>query len=262
MTTEELITMATNSRNLGTQSHLLSASYHIPLKEASSLILTRVYERINGRDIKPDKVDWIVTFSRKDVQRKLNNEYQYKVEHVDEGYQMDNIANPSTEVATELSDEVLKQIFPDTRSREFVQSVLNSGKEETMATFGLTKQQFNSRLNHRVKYCHDHSALINRVLNTDERKELIKQQRLIQVLLDDVSNHEIDNQGLNVMIATFFEYYPVLHDWLEDTKEQLVGLKYEAKVVNDFTNSGKDGRLFLQYLYQKLDSINEQLERK
>lgn len=259
MTTEELITMATNSRNLKTQSHVLSVTYRIPAEEANSLILSRFYERVHDRDIQPDKVDWIVTFSRKDVQRSLGNEYQYRAEHVDDGYQMDSLANPSTEVATELSDEVLEQIFPDTRSREFVQSILNSGKEETMATFGLTRQQFNSRLNHRVKYCHDHSDLINQVLDTDERKELIKRQRLIQVLLDDVDNPEIDDQGLNVMVATFFDYYPQLHDWLENAKEHL-GLRYEREVVDNFTNSGKDGRLFLQYLYQQLDSINNKLK--
>lgn len=263
MTTEELITMATNSRNLGTQSHLLSASYHIPEKEANSLILSRFYDRVHDRgDIQPNKVDWMVTFSRKDVQRSLNNEYHFKAEHVDDGYSMDDITNinhSTNDQYSQLSDEVLEQIFPDTRSREFVKSILSSGKEETMATFNLTKQQFNSRLNHKVKYCHDHSELINRVLNTDERKELIKQQRLIQVLLDDVSNSGIDDQGLNVMIATLFEYYPQLHNWLEDSKEQL-RLKYEAMVVNNFVNSGKDGRLFLQYLYQRLDSINEKLE--
>jgi len=260
MTTEELITMATNSRNLSTQSHLLSASYHIPAEEANSLILSRFYDRVNDRDIQPDKVDWIITFSRKDVQRKLNNEASYRNQHVSDGIEMDAITNPSTDDQySQLSDEVLKQIFPDTRSREFVQSVLSSGKKETMDTFGLTKQQFNSRLNHRIKYCHDHSALINRVLATDERKELIKQQRLIQVLLDDVDNPSIDDQGLNVMIETFFDYYPVLHDWLEDAKEQL-RLKYEREVVNDFTGAGRDSRLFICYLYGRLNEINTQLK--
>lgn len=259
MTTEELITMATNSRNLQTQSHVLSVNYHIPASEANNLILSRFYDRVHDRDIQPDKVDWIVTFSRKDVQRTLNNEYQYKSEHVDDGVEIENVTNPSMEVAEELSDEVLEQIFPDSRSREFVQSILNSGKEETMATFNLTRQQFNSRLNHRIKYCHDHSDLINRVLNTNERKLMESEKQLISILLDDVDNPEIDDQGLNVMVTTFFDYYLVLHDWLEDAKEQL-GLKYEAKVVNDFTNSGKDGRLFLCYLYGRLDSINEQLK--
>lgn len=259
MTTEELITMATNSRNLKTQSHVLSSTYHIPASEANSLILSRFYDRVHDRDIQPNKVDWIVTFSRKDVQRSLNNEYRYKAEHVDDGYQMDSLANPSTEVATELSDEVLEQIFPDTRSREFVTEVLKHGKQQAMATFNLKRQSFNSRLNHKIKYCHDHSGLINRVLATDERKELVKQQRLIKVLLDDVDNPEIDDQGLNVMIATFFDYYPVLHDWLEDAKEKL-GLRYEREVVNNFTNSDKDGRLFLCYLYGRLDSIDNQLK--
>lgn len=260
MTTEELIAMATNSRNLQTQSHVLSVNYHIPAKEANSLILTRFYDRVRDRDIQPDKVDWIVTFSRKDVQRTLNNDYQYKSEHINDGVEIENVTNPSMEVATELSEGVLEQIFPDSRSREFVQSVLSSGKEETMATFNLTRQQFNSRLNHRIKYCHDHSDLINRILNTEERKELIKQKRLIEVLLDDVDNPEIDDWGLNTMITTFFDYYPAeLHDWLEDAKEQL-GLKYEARVVNDFTGAGRDSRLFLQYLYGRLDEINNKLK--
>lgn len=260
MTTEELITMATNSRNLKTQSHVLSSTYRIPAEEANSLILSRFYERVHARDIQPDKVDWIVTFSRKDVQRKLNNEASYHNQHVSDDIEMDAIITPSTdEQYSQLSDDVLTKIFPDSRSREFVQSVLNSGKEETMATFNLTKQQFNSRLNHKVKYCHDHSALINRVLATDERKELIKQQRLIQVLLYDLDNPLITDQDLNEMIATFFDYYPQLHDWLENSKQQL-GLKYERNVTNNFTNSGNDGRLFLQYLYGRLDSINNQLE--
>lgn len=244
------------TRNFSTQSHILANDFNLSSKDAESLLLERIYHRLqSGKEFN----DWVTTFSRKDCERSLGNEARYKAEHVDDGYQMDSLVNPSTEVAEELSDDVLEQIFPDSRSRAFVQSVLSSGKKETMSSFGLTKQQFNSRLNHRIKYCHDHSALINRVLATDERKALIKQQRLIQVLLDDVDNPEIDDQGLNVMIATFFDYYPVLHDWLEDAKEQF-GLRYEHKVVDNFTNSGKDGRLFLQYLYQQLDSINERLK--
>lgn len=244
------------TKNFSTQSHILANDFHLSNEDAKSLLLERVYHRLqSGKEFN----DWIVTFSRKDCERTLGNEYRYKAEHVDDGVEMDDITNPSTEVATELSDEVLAKIFPNDRSFQFVTEVLKHGKKETMDNFGLTKQQFNSRLNHRIKYCHDHSELINRVLATDERKELVKQQRLIQVILDDVSNPEIDDQGLNVMIATFFDYYPVLHDYLEDAKEQL-GLKYEARVVTDFTNSGKDGRLFLCYLYKQLDSINSQLK--
>lgn len=244
------------TQNFSTQVHILANDFHLSNKDAEAMLLERVYHRLqSGKEFN----DWVTTWSRKDCERSLGNETRYKADHIDDGYQMDNIANPSTEVATELSDDVLHAIFKDDRSFSFVSEVLKHGKREVMASFNLTKQQFNSRLNHRIKYLHDHSDLINRVLNTDERKELIKKQRLIEVLLDDIDNPEIDNQGLNVMIATFFDYYPVLNDWLEDSKEKL-GLKYEATVVNDFTNSGKDGRLFLQYLYQKLNSINSQLE--
>jgi len=247
------------TKNFSTQSHILANDFHISNKDAESLLLERIYHRLqSGKEFN----DWITTWSRKDCARSLGNEYRYKAEHIDDGYSMDDITNPSTDDQySQLSDDVLSQIFPDSRSREFVQSVLNSGKEETMAKFNLSNNAFRSRLNHKIKYCHDHSALINRVLLTEDRKELIKQQRLIKVLLDDVDNPSIDDQGLNVMIATFFDYYPVLHDWLEDAKESSNGeLKYEAKVVNDFTNSGKDGRLFLQYMYGRLDEINEQLE--
>lgn len=244
------------TKNFSTQAHILANDFHISNKDAESLLLERIYHRLqSGKEFN----DWITTWSRKDCERSLGNEASYHNQHVSDGIEMDSLANPSNEVAEELSDDVLRSIFPNYRSFQFVSEVLKHGKQQAMATFGLTKQQFNSRLNHRIKYCHDHSALINRVLDTDERKELIKQQRLIQVLLDDVSNPEIDDWGLNTMITTFFDYYPVLHDWLEDTKEQL-GLKYEREVVNDFTNSGKDGRLFLQCLYQKLDDINSQLK--
>ncbi|TYA96777.1 hypothetical protein FXE12_12285 [Lactobacillus sp. SL9-6] len=260
MTTEELITMATNSRNLNTQSHLLSVTYHIPATEANSLILTRFYERVHDRDIQPDKVDWIVTFSRKDVQRSLGKEASYHNQHVADDIEMDSLVNPSTEVADELSDDVLAKIFPNDRSFQFVTEVLKHGKEETMAKFNLSNNAFRSRLNHKVKYCHDHSDLISSILDTEERKNMESEKQLIQVLLDDIDSPLLeDDADLNSAVRTFFDYYPVLHDWLEDAKEQL-GLKYEAKVVNNFTNSDKDGRLFLQYLYQKLDSINSQLK--
>lgn len=244
------------TKNFSTQSHILANDFHLSNEDASTLLLERIYHRLkSGKEFN----DWVTTWSRKDCERSLGNEYQYKAEHIDDGYQMDDIANPSAEVATELSDDVLRAIFPDDRSFQFVSEVLKHGRKQAMTTFNLTRQQFNSRLNHKIKYCHDHSALINRVLATDERKELIKQQRLIQVLLDDIDNPEIDDQGLNVMIATFFDYYPVLHDWLENSKEQL-GLQYEREVVNSFTGAGRDSRLFLCYLYQKLDSINSQLK--
>lgn len=244
------------TKNFSTQSHILANDFHLSNKDADAMLLERVYHRLqSGKEFN----DWIVTFSRKDCERTLGNETRYKAEHVDDGYQMDSLANPSTEVAEELSDEVLHAIFKDDRSFQFVTEVLEHGRKQAMATFNLKRQQFNSRLNHKIKYCHDHSELINRVLATDERKELIKQQRLIQVLLDDVDNPEIDDQGLNVMVATFFDYYPQLHDWLENSKEEL-GLKYESRVVNNFTGAGLDSRLFLQYLYERLDSIDNQLK--
>lgn len=247
------------TKNFSTQSHILANDFHLSSKDAEAMLLERVYHRLqSGKDFN----DWIVTWSRKDCERTLGNEYKYKAEHVDDGYQMDSLANPSIEVATELSDEVLEQIFPDTRSREFVQSVLSSGKEETMAKFNLSNNAFRSRLNHKIKYCHDHSELINRVLDTDERKELVKQQRLIKVLLGDVDSPLLaDDNDLNTVIRTLFNYHPVLHDWLEDCKESSNGqLHYEYEVVNDFTGAGRDSRLFLCYLYQKLDEINSKLK--
>lgn len=244
------------TQNFSTQVHILANDFHLSNKDASAMVLERVYHRLqSGKEFN----DWVTTWSRKDCERALSNEYQYKADHVADGIEMDNIPNSTNEGYQEVTPEQLKQIFPDSRAREFVQSVLSSGKENTMDTFNLTKQQFNSRLNHRIKYCHDHSDLINRVLDTDERKELIKQQRLIQVLLDDVSNSEIDDQGLDVMIATFFDYYPVLHDWLENAKEQF-GLRNEAKVVKNFSESGQDGRRFIDYIYRRLNIVQKKLE--
>jgi len=120
------------TRNFSTQAHILANDFHLSIKDSESLLLERIYHRLqSGKEFN----DWVTTWSRKDCERSLNNEYRYKAEHVDDGYQMDSLANPSTEVAEELSDDVLEQIFPDSRSREFVQSVLSSGKEETMDAF-------------------------------------------------------------------------------------------------------------------------------
>lgn len=247
------------TKNFSTQAHILANDFHLSNKDAKSLLLERIYHRLqSGKEFN----DWVTTWSRKDCERSLGNEYRYNAEHIDDGYQMDDITNPSTdEQYSQLSDDVLTKIFPDSRSREFVQSILNYGKKETMAKFSLSKQQFNSRLNHRIKYIDQHSELISSILDTEERKSMEKEKTLIELLLDDVDNPLITDRDLNEMVKTFFSYYPMLSDWLDHASEQL-GLRYEAKVVNDFTNSGKDGRLFLQYLYQLLDSINEQLERK
>jgi len=88
------------------------------------------------------------------------------------------------------------------------------------------------------------------------------EKQLIELFLDDIDSPLLeDDDDLNSAVRTFFGYHSILHDWLENAKESSNGeLKYEAKVVNDFTNSGKDGRLFLQYMYGRLDEINEQLE--
>ncbi|MHA6973955.1 hypothetical protein [Levilactobacillus brevis] len=243
--------------NFSTQAHILASDFHLSNKDAESLLLERIYHRLqSGKEFN----DWVTTWSRKDCERTLGNEYRYNAEHVDDGYQMDDITNPSSEVATELSDEVLSQIFPDSRSREFVSEVLKHGKQQAMATFGLTKQQFNSRLNHKLRYIDRHSALINQVLATDERKSMESEKQLIELFLNDMDNPLLeDDDDLNSVIRTLFNIHPVLHDWLDDAKEQL-GLKYEREVVNNFTNSGKDGRLFLQYLYQQLDEIDTQLK--
>ena len=88
------------------------------------------------------------------------------------------------------------------------------------------------------------------------------EKALIELFLDDIDSPGLeDDADPNSAVRTFFNYHLILHDYLEDSKEEL-GLKFETNVVNNFTGAGLDSRLFLQYLYGRLDSINNQLERK
>lgn len=252
---DELLTYVMGTRNFATQAHILANDFHLSNKDAESLLLERIYHRLqSGKEFN----NWVTTWSRKDCERSLGNEHKYKSDHIDDSFEMDSLANPgSTEVATELSDEVLRAIFPDDRSFQFVSEVLKHGKQQAMNTFGLTKQQFNSRLNHRLKYLDKHQELLNKIVYTDERKELKAEQECINEFFK-LLDSPLSDPVLNRIIEKLFTHHDFMNDYLDRATKEYQ-LKYQAKVVHDFMNGGLDSRKFIQFLYNRVTKLDNQL---
>ena len=260
----EVLLRAKSTRNFETQAHNLSNHFNLSSCTSEAMLLERVYERLLNKDISQvttNELSWMITWSEKDIERSLSKDTSWYKEHcTNDDVLIDTMPVQDTGYQ-EITNEQLRQIFLDNRSREFVQSILNVGKEETMQRFELTKHQFNSRLNHKLQYLDNHQQLLDRVLATDTKKEMIKEYQVVQDLLDIINTPTLSDEVINAIIQQAFGKYSFLHDYL-DTCTQLYHLKYQGEVVQHFMQGSIDSDKFLCYLYQQSSVLDAQLKGK
>lgn len=250
---DELLRYVMGTRNFTTQRNNLANHFGISDGTSASLLLEQVYERLKNKqlsDVTPNELSWLVTWSEKDCERDLFKDVQWYQEEV-----LDAVPYKTIEGTRVVPEETLKVIFPDKRSREFVQSVLEFGKEETMQKYHLSKHQFNSRLNHRIHYLDKHQDVINRIVNTDQHKLLVKQQQVVHDLLTIIGTPTLSDEVINSIVHEAFTKYPFMTDYLDQATTEYQ-LKYQAKVVNDFMNGKYDTRLFISFLYKRANQLD------
>lgn len=165
-TIKDLLAMPT----FGKQSRILSCHLHEPLQDASQDLIVELLEhRLKSwtdqqtedaivREL-PD-LSWRVVYARKDIERRTWHLAQVETDKAE----MLGLTIPPDLYSDRETNEAIEranQILHNRQSREWVESVLVFGKEETMARFHQTSRQFQEKLRRVTKFLAQHRKDIN-----------------------------------------------------------------------------------------------------
>jgi hypothetical protein len=158
----------------GRQASILSHRLKEPLNDASQdLILELLDHRLQSWTDKETETAitkelpelmWRITYSRKDIERR--QWHSEKVE-ADKAAMLKLTIPPDQTSEKEIEEAISRanQILHNRQSREWVASVLQHGKAETMAKYGQTNRQFQAKLHKMVNFLTQH----RKDYDTDEK---------------------------------------------------------------------------------------------
>lgn len=171
MLSEQTVRDILSEPQFGSQAAILSHHLHEPLADASQdLIIELLEHRLKSwsdlqteaaifRDL-PD-LQWRIVYARKDLERRAW--HSEKVEQ--DKSEMLALTIPPDQTSEQEMNEAINRansILHNRQSREWVESVLQHGKAETMARFGQTPRQFATKLRKMVNYLTEHRKEITK----------------------------------------------------------------------------------------------------
>jgi hypothetical protein len=144
-------------------------------------------------------MQWRVTYARKDLisryyrdQRK-NEELKDKLEVQQSPQQSldENLKDLNINYVQLLS--IIKASFPNKKTQQFVQSVLDVGATQTMRDFNITRKQFNRKLKKACDYASHHRTKFTGVIDKQERQRLTNERAILMdyvLILENRSSPE------------------------------------------------------------------------
>lgn len=171
MLSEQTIKDILSEPSFGKQASILSHHLHESLEDASQdLIIELLEHRLKSwsdlqteaaifRDL-PD-LQWRIVYARKDLERRTWHDERVEQDKAD----MLKLTIPPDQTSEEEMDEAISranQILHNQQSREWVASVLKHGKAETMAQYGQSNRQFQTKLRKMVNYLTEHRKEITK----------------------------------------------------------------------------------------------------
>lgn len=174
MLSEQTIKDLVTEPAFGKQASILSRHLRESLQDASQdLIVELLDHRLQSwtdlqtetaimRDL-PD-LQWRITYSRKDIERRTWHSEKVEKDKADM-LGLTIPPDPHNEAEIEEAIERANSILHNSQSRAWVSCVLQHGKKETMAKYGQTNRQFQTKLRKMVNYLTEH----RKDAYTDER---------------------------------------------------------------------------------------------
>lgn len=165
MISEQTIRDLVTTTQFGQQAEILSCHMHEPLADASQdLILELLDHRLQSwTDLETEaaifrelpSLSWRITFARKDIERRTWHSEKVEKDKAD----MLGLTIPPDQTSEEDVNEAIERanaIIHNYHSRKWIESVLRYGKEETMARYGQTNRQFQTKLRKMTCYLAAH----------------------------------------------------------------------------------------------------------
>lgn len=200
-----------------------------------------------------------VKYAKKDLARAYR--HQQDVEH-EKVLRLSSQININEETQSNLIQRnrdleravaLIPNIFPNKSTQAWVQSVFAYGSEETKFRFAQSDRAFNAKLRKLVDYCH-HQPKMKCIANRQDQKTVEEFNLLKEyiTLVDDAASDEQVGQ------------------WVYEHKEssslnQIVDnslIKFQAKVLKDFVNSGVDRYAFNELMHARYIKLEHELDRR
>lgn len=252
-----------------TDSHHLANDLHISDSEARIAIEQRLLTRraakmtaeelIEGLTNNDAKLNWHITYTYRDLRREhwtMVNKEKQKVEDLkpttSEAYEID-LTNLDEDTLSQVV-ELLPDLFRERGTRDFIQSVLEVGKLQTMEDFNLTKRAFNQKMRQIEKYANEHrESFIGFVKSKQDQKNIKEEAELNK--LEEIINNELYTPE-RFKYALKFDVDPVTLDELLDDPRY----KHPGQLLENWDSPESykpDEYLFTRKLNKKLDELKE-----
>lgn len=265
---DELVQAILQSRTFKTNQHQLANALNINDQEAKAELLDKVINgRLRGQDpheltrkIKHnDPVSlWKITYAKRDLQahyfHQLNKQAgvtnQLK-SLATESYSMDSHED---ELDLETIKEMLPQLFPIAKTRDFIISVLKVGKEETMSQLDMTSRAFGQKLKGIQHYATDHRLKFNKVAKQQANQEASSEIELLKTMTDLIESEEFQDAQLTEILKEP-EFIAEANE-LVDCPE----IKSQYAVVYQFDLAYPlDKYVFINNVYSRLEELNKEV---
>lgn len=165
MLSEQTIKDLISEPAFGKQASILSRHLREPLEDTSQDLIVELLEHRlqNWTDLQveaaimrdlPD-LQWRITYARKDLERRTWHDEKVEKDKAE----MLKLTIPPDQTSEEEMNEAISRadkILHNRQSREWVASVLQHGKAETMAKYGQTPRQFATKLRKMTIYLTAH----------------------------------------------------------------------------------------------------------
>lgn len=207
---DELVQAILQSRTFKTNQHQLANALHINDKEAKAELLDKVMNgRFRGLDATQEAYKvrhndpvalWKITYAKRDLQAHYFHQLNKQVGVTNqlkslatESYSMDSTED---ELDLEAIKEMLPQLFPIAKTRDFIMLVLTVGKEETMSRLNMTSRAFGQKLKGIQHYATDHRLKFNQVAKQQESQEASGEMELLKTMTDLIESEEFQDEQL------------------------------------------------------------------
>lgn len=260
MLTDEDVHEIIDSWSFQTNTHKVANLLHISDSEASGLLIDECVSR-NVTTPLNSLQQWKITYSAKDV---IRNRYKDQRKNEDLVSTLKIAPQPySSGLDESLKDlninykeliAITQASFPNKKTQQFVQSVLDIGAEQTMSELGLTKKQFNRRLKRACDYASHHRAKFTGAIDKQDRQRLTNELAILRRYELIITNSSSPELLIEELIENNYDYF-------EDFIGQIANVD-QCTLLRHYCLANKQSMYRLnEAIYARIQTIENKLDK-
>ncbi|WP_461223812.1 hypothetical protein [Lacticaseibacillus suihuaensis] len=143
---------------------------------------------------------------------------------------------------------IVEAVFANTATRQWIESVLTSGKAETMSRYNMSPRQFSKKMADVCARLKSHQSTIDRVRAGYKRLPLIAEQTALTQLVSIVESEDYTDDT----VQEWINIHPMLANDLVDDP----AIKHQRKLIESFANAGNtDKYRMVNNVYKRIHMV-------